>query len=74
MNWIELHEVPGVTSFDAYPVTEYRRWEEEVARPALEAAGWKVGPFYTSEGDSFGPLIRSVVCRRGAEEQGFFYG
>ncbi|HET6285766.1 MAG TPA: hypothetical protein VFG15_03315 [Amycolatopsis sp.] len=39
----------------------YMQCEEEVITPALLEAGYAVtGSWYTSEGDSFGPLSRAV--------------
>ena len=38
----------------------YRDWEKEIAKPAIERAGFTGVRFYSVEEDSFGPLIRGV--------------
>lgn len=38
----------------------WQDWEEDIARPALEAAGFTSVSFYMMEEDSFGPLMRGV--------------
>ena len=61
-------------NFDKWEVKDYRRFEEEEVRPALEAAGWSVGEFWSSEKDSFGPLSRAVRCQRQGQAVTFWYG
>lgn len=72
---LPLDEVPGLTpSFEEWDVRRYWEWEEQIARPALEAEGWTVGDFVTLEGDSFGPLIRGVTCWKHGRRVRFWYG
>ncbi|WP_165968579.1 hypothetical protein [Saccharopolyspora elongata] len=40
--------------------SNWRQSERDVITPALVAAGYKVGEWYTADGDSFGPLCRAV--------------
>jgi hypothetical protein len=40
---------------------DWMDWENEVATPALEAAGYVSVSIYSIEADSFGPLIRGVL-------------
>lgn len=60
--------------FDAWDVRRYWEWEEKVARPVMEAAGWEVGQFYSTEQDSFGPLGRAVTALKDGHEVRFYYG
>lgn len=43
-----------------YCSTKYWEWEDQVATKELEKKGWNVGPWFTGEKDSFGPLSRCV--------------
>ena len=52
----------------------YRQWEQEVARPALEAAGFRLLHWSTGERDSFGPLSRVCHAVRGNQNFQLFYG
>jgi hypothetical protein len=52
----------------------YWRWENEVAKPALEKQGYTDIRFYNIERDSFGPLIRGVAASKDGKQQEFFYG
>jgi hypothetical protein len=38
----------------------YWQSERDVINPALIAAGYQVGPWFTADGDSFGPLVRAT--------------
>lgn len=41
--------------------SRYWESEKEVISPALKSAGYQLdGPWYTGEGDSFGPLSRCI--------------
>lgn len=54
---------------------DYTDWEEDIARPAIEAAGYRDVVFYDIERDSFGPLIRGVrAIDANGEAKRFFYG
>lgn len=53
----------------------YTDWEREIAKPAMKARGYTNIRFITTDGDSFGPLVRQARCN---DPEGnpctFFYG
>jgi hypothetical protein len=51
----------------------YWDWEDNVAKPALEAAGYKVIKFMMGEADSSGPLSRIVVTEKDGKRVYFVY-
>lgn len=53
---------------------DYSDWEKEVAEPALVAAGYSINYWSTTDGDSFGPLVRRVSVTKDDEEQWLYYG
>lgn len=56
-------------------VKNYFDWEQNIAKPAMQAKGFTDISFYTAEGDSFGPLIRGVRCKDSkGNEFKFYYG
>ena len=52
----------------------YLDWERKVAEPALKGLGYKVRQWWTSDGDSFGPLVRAVNVEREGKREIFYYG
>ncbi len=42
----------------------YREWEEQIATPVLRSLGWEPKNWRTTDGDSFGPLVRTVTLVR----------
>jgi len=53
----------------------YYNWEVNVAIPLLKEKGYKIeGPFYTLEGDSFGPLSRGIRVSRDGTHYIAWYG
>lgn len=52
----------------------YDDWEDKVATPFLKSKGYTVGRWYTSEGDSFGPLTRAVRVVKDGQRSTFWYG
>ena len=52
----------------------YHEWEREVATPALEALGYMVGLWWTTDGDSFGPLVRCVELTKDGKKELWYYG
>lgn len=55
--------------------TKYDVWETDVAIPALKQLGFKVlGHFYTTEGDSFGPLTRGCRVEKDGVQYIVWYG
>lgn len=63
--------IPGIRpSF-----TDYWTTEQEVLSPALREAGYALHcNWYTSEGDSFGPLSRAIQASKDGVEFEIFYG
>lgn len=57
---IEYADVHGIAPDVQIDYQDYWRSERDVITPALTAAGYQVGPWYTAEGDSFGPLCRAA--------------
>lgn len=57
--YLDAFEIIGDdVEFDYF---DYRNEEEFVLTPAIIRAGYKVkGGWFTSDGDSFGPLVRAV--------------
>jgi hypothetical protein len=53
--WHSLQDQPGCAHPD---YAQYRKWEQEVATPALAALGYTVTRWWSGEQDSFGALIR----------------
>jgi hypothetical protein len=51
----------------------YWQWEDLVAKPALEAAGYERVTFHMGERDSFGPLSRIVRAYKGGACHEFIY-
>lgn len=71
-NVLYLHKIcPGLADVDPYA---YDRMETEIYTPALEKLGYTVGKWYTSEGDSFGPLSRSVAVTKDGQSFTVWYG
>lgn len=52
----------------------YLEWERDVATPALEAMGYRVSNWRTTDGDSFGPLVRGVTLKKDGHAEDYFYG
>lgn len=59
---------------DCFSSKTFRLWEWEVATPALEAQGFLVGPWYSTDEDSFGPLIRETKLTKNGTTETYFYG
>lgn len=53
---------------------EYYLWEDNIAKPALEALGYKDIVFADGERDSFGPLTRIVYAKKDDISIKFIYG
>lgn len=57
VEYADVHSIAPTVQID------YANWwqsERDVITPALNDAGYLVGPWYTAEGDSFGPLCRAA--------------
>ena len=76
MKYYDLHKEIGneCASHPDYCGASYTDWEKNVAQPLLEKSGWAVVRWADGERDSFGPLTRYVICRRGNEVRRFIYG
>jgi hypothetical protein len=64
----DLYDIIGAAPYEdmrAFDSRLYSVWEREVATPALEALGYKVLSWETTDGDSFGPLVRTVTVEKG---------
>lgn len=59
---------------DCFNSQTYWVWEREIAGPALEAAGFKVGYWWDEDRDSFGPLIRAVTLTKDGVTETYTYG
>ena len=58
----EMFELIGdELEFEGDQLKEYYKWEQQVSTH-LRSKGWIVGTWYTSDGDSFGPLVRAVMA------------
>lgn len=53
---------------------EYWLWENNIAKPALEALGYTHISFSDGERDSFGPLTRIVWTQKDNASVKFIYG
>jgi len=51
----------------------YYDWERNIAKPALEALGYRCVVFADGERDSFGPLSRLVYAKKENERFTFYY-
>jgi hypothetical protein len=52
----------------------YMVWEQDVAKPYIEAKGYTGVTFHMIEEDSFGPLIRAVKAKKDGVEYEWHYG
>ncbi len=53
----------------------YIDWENNIAKPAMISAGFSDISFITTDGDSFGPLVRQAICKDASGNRcKFFYG
>lgn len=52
----------------------YGQWEREIAQPYLEREGYRVLRWYSTDEDSFGPLVRAADVERDGEQTTFIYG
>lgn len=72
--YIDLNEILP----DVHPTctnATYAREEREIFTPKLREAGWGVvGPWYTGDGDSFGPLTRCAHIRKDGVTKTVVYG
>lgn len=59
---------------DCFDSIGYWRWEKEIATPALEALGYRVSGWSTGDGDSFGPLVRTVQLTKDGVTKTYSYG
>lgn len=59
---------------DCFHSTFYDRWEREIATPALRALGYEPSGWRTTDGDSFGPLVRAVDLSKDGKTESYFYG
>lgn len=60
---------------DCFHSTRYARWEREIATPALRALGYEPKDWRTTDGDSFGPLVRAVdLSHNGGPAATYTYG
>lgn len=59
---------------DCFHSTFYGRWEKEVATPALRALGYEPSDWRTTDGDSFGPLVRGVTLTKDGVSKQYLYG
>ena len=57
-----------------YSSKHYSQWEKEIAEPFLIEKGYKVLKWYSTDEDSFGPLVRAVDTEKEGIKQTFFYG
>lgn len=68
-------ELPNVKVSDkGYCDRDYTKWENTIAKPALEQAGYKHVEFSSYEEDSFGPLIREVTAVKNNVLYKMYYG
>lgn len=59
---------------DCFHPVHWRRWEIDVATPALRAMGYEPSGWCTTDGDSFGPLVRGVTLTKDGVRKQYFYG
>ncbi len=52
----------------------YWRWEKDVAMPELQKAGFEVGSWFSTDADSFGPLVRAVRLTKDGITKTYTYG
>lgn len=53
----------------------YREWEQDIATPVLRSLGWEPSNWRTTDGDSFGPLVRGVTLTgHDGTKRDCFYG
>lgn len=73
---MDLHDAfPDLpTEGNHYCGREYWKWESDVAKPAIEAAGFTDIHFFSVEEDSFGPLIRGVTAIKNGIRHEWEYG
>jgi hypothetical protein len=74
---VDLTELIGEEPFNdprCFDSQRYREWEREVAEPMLRARGYEVLRWWSSDEDSFGPLVRCVEVRRDGVSKTYYYG
>lgn len=59
---------------DCFSSASYWRWEKEVAQPIIEEKGYRVIRWFSTDQDSFGPLVRAVEVEKDGEIKQFTYG
>lgn len=72
--YVDVHDIVGNDVEIDY--TRFYESEREILTPAIKKAGYRIiGNWWTSEGDSFGPLSRSLkaITPEGRQVQ-IFYG
>lgn len=52
----------------------YLEWERQIATPALRALGYEPRNWRTTDGDSFGPLVRAVDLTKDGKTRTYSYG
>lgn len=73
---LNLFDVIETDDYTDYCGEGYRfqLWEQNVAKPLLEAKGYRVIRVYSTEYDSFGPLGRAFVVEKDGEVVEVYYG
>lgn len=59
---------------DCFNSANYWRWEQDVAQPIIEQQGYRVLRWFSTDQDSFGPLVRAVEVEKDDEVKRFSYG
>lgn len=59
---------------DCFDSSRYRDWERNIAEPLLSEKGYEVLRWWSSDEDSFGPLVRCVEVRKDGKSETYFYG
>lgn len=61
----DLMAVLGPVSTQGMYSDVYTDWERHIAEPRLRELGYHIIGWRTTDGDSFGPLVRGVLVRKG---------
>lgn len=71
---IQYEEFPNEISFSGFNFQNYYEHEKSILEPQLRELGYEVSEWVTGERDSFGPLTRYCVAKKGNETVRFIYG
>lgn len=74
LNLLDLLPEEVVNHPYCFDSLRYADWEQEIATPVLRTLGYEPKRWRTTDGDSFGPLVRGVTLTKDGVSKDYFYG